>query len=192
MKNLPAQRLSTQVKSIEKTQYCPGWKVNKSMRVMKSKGPQRKNQILTTTYYQKRLITNIKHTMTQSRFKNSLEKALMNYLNLKDSTKRTYDDPENPLTVERAREGIQEYKGENINPLAIKKLKWKKVKNKIEKIKKSIKTYVKQPVKGCRYNNCSNTWNKIKNLRTTGKVQVIQILGGTDDWKTVSRNGERV
>ena len=109
----------------------------------------------------------------------------MNHLNLKDSTKRTYDNPENPLTVERAKEGIQGYKGENINPLAIKKLKWKKVKNKIEKIKKSIKTYVKQLVKGCRQNDCSNTWNKIRNLRTTGKVQVIQILGGTDDWKTV-------
>ena len=49
---------------------------------------------------------NIKHTMTQSRFKNPLEKALMNHLNLKDSTKRTYDNPENPLTVERAKEGI--------------------------------------------------------------------------------------
>ena len=77
--------------------------------------------------------------MTQSRFKNPLEKALMNHPNLKDSTKRTYDNPENPLTVERAKEGIQEYKGENINPLAIKKLKWKKVKNKIEKIKNQSK-----------------------------------------------------
>ena len=59
--------------------------------------------------------------------------------NLNYSTKGAYDDLENHLIVEGVKKGIQEGKGENIQPPSIKNVEWKKVKNKIEKIEKAIK-----------------------------------------------------